>query len=160
MPIDDDELLNDEEPRSQSRPSYAGASPVSAKSVLTTAAATEQKLRDLLRTAQFFSASIRHACEATSDLSAELESLDGTLDGHALSFRALMERARELECALLLSEDRAEKERRRLLEEQDAFIVSLVSEHERALKRAEARAEAAENQLAALRAAPEPPAER
>ena len=168
MQIDDHELLQDEEPqdeepqdeepRSESRLSFSSLDAARAKAALTRCAATEQKLRDLLRTAQFFSASIRDACDVTSDLAAELEGLEGTLGGQTQKFRALVERTLELERELALAEQRAAEERRSLLEQQDAFIASLVSDHERALQRMTARAEAAERRVAELSAAADPPA--
>lgn len=150
LEVFDHELL-DEEPPSQSRPSFGGVLTARAKTALSVCAGVDEGLQDLVRTVQFLSASLQGACGTNQNLLRELESLDGALDHQARDYRALSQRVNELEREVHDAEQRAREERRFLIAEQDAFIAVLVSEHERSLKKLQERLEQTERELDAVR---------
>jgi chromosome segregation ATPase len=149
--VGDNELLNDDEPHSQSRPSSTGILPARAKAALEAGLASDKALRDLLRTAQFLTATVQGACDRSRDFVQELESLDGTLEQQAADRRALLARVNELEQELAETRASFERERQFLASEQDAFIHTLVSEHEQAQKKLTDRLADLERELAAAR---------
>jgi chromosome segregation ATPase len=153
--VNDHELMDDEPP-SQSRPSYGGVMVARAKASLGACATVDQNLRDLLRTIHFLTASLQGACVTNEALQHELESLDGALDHQAKDYRGLSHRVVALENELRETERRARDERRFLIAEQDAFISVLVGEHERAVKKLEERLAEAERELDERRAVQRP----
>jgi hypothetical protein len=103
------------------------------EAAMAASAKTESTLSDLLRTAKFLSASINAVREANAALVQELEVLCSIVDGEGAERSSLERRIQRLERRLEDTGDDAARERRFLVEEHDAFIASLVSDHEREL---------------------------
>lgn len=149
--VDEQDLL-DEQPRSQARPSVAGAVPARAATALAAASESDRKLRDLLRTVRFMSATVQGACDTSRGLVGELQALERAFEAQARECLGLRARVRALEDELRATKAQAEADRRFLLAEQDAFVAALVADHDRARQALEERLATAELKLAARRA--------
>ncbi|HET9954770.1 MAG TPA: hypothetical protein VFQ61_09700 [Polyangiaceae bacterium] len=93
-------------------------------------ARTEAALTDLSRTVKFLSASISSIRDAHQRLGSELGSLLGRLQNDDPS-RALKRRIQHLEHVVVETSRSAARERDFLVADHDAFIFTLISEHER-----------------------------
>ncbi|MGC4090371.1 MAG: hypothetical protein QM756_21330 [Polyangiaceae bacterium] len=119
------------------------------EAAMAASARTEATLTDLLRTAKFLSASIHAVRDANAALVEELEVLCAVVDGDHAERNALERRIQRLERVADDTGREAAKERQFLLEEHDAFIASLVSDHERELKELRRRLASLETEPAA-----------
>lgn len=126
-----------EEPRRASGDSGVRPSPAvlaaRIEAAMTASAKTEATLSDLLRTAKFLSASINAVREANAGLVRELEVLCSIVDGEGAERSSLERRIQRLERVVEDTGHDAAREREFLVQEHDAFIASLVSDHEREL---------------------------
>ena len=132
----DYELIEDE-PRSRVRPIqttllWTGSIAASSK-----AAAYEKALRELLRTTQFFDATVERVYADEAGDVEVLENLMARRDGQ----QALLDHVAELQSALA-----------RRIAEDDGFITELMREHERALSEARSRIAQLEEQLSRAQA--------
>lgn len=100
------------------------------EAAMAASARTEAALSDLLRTAKFLSASIGAVRDANAGLVHELEVLCEVVDGDGAQRMALERRIHRLERILGDTTRDAESERTFLVNEHDAFIAQLVSDHE------------------------------
>lgn len=104
------------------------------ESALRASTKTEATLADLLRTAKFLSASIDAVREANAAVLRELEVLCELVDGEGAERSSLERRIQRLEHLVEETGHDAARDRRFLVEEHDAFIATLVSDHERELR--------------------------
>jgi chromosome segregation ATPase len=136
--VSDAELVADELERPLRSPdSGAYPSPGSlaarVEAAMAASARTEAALLDLVRTAKFLSASIGAVRSANAELERELEVLCAALDGDGAQRVRLERRVQRLERVLEGAERDAKSEREFLIAQHDAFIASLISDHEREL---------------------------
>ncbi|MFZ5890985.1 MAG: hypothetical protein ACOY0T_08035 [Myxococcota bacterium] len=103
------------------------------EAALSASARNEATLSDLLRTAKFLSASINSVRDANAALVRELEELCSMVDGEGAERGTLERRIQRLERLVDETGRDAARERKFLVEEHDAFIASLVNDHEREL---------------------------
>ncbi|HET9932266.1 MAG TPA: hypothetical protein VFQ35_16295 [Polyangiaceae bacterium] len=115
------------------RPSPAALA-VRIEAALRASTKTEATLADLLRTAKFLSASIDAVREANTAVLRELEVLCELVDGEGAERSSLERRIQRLEHLVDETGRDAARDRRFLVEEHDAFIATLVSDHERELQ--------------------------
>lgn len=109
------------------------------EAAMAASARTEAALADLLRTAKFLSASIASVRSANAHLVRELEVLAALVDGDDRERTGLERRIIKLERVLEEARHAAKQERQFLVAEHDAFIATLVSDHERELGQLRAR---------------------
>jgi len=115
------------------------------EAAISASAKTEATLSDLLRTAKFLSASIEAARAANAGLTQELEVLCSIVNGDGAERASLERRIQRLERVADETSRDAVRDRRALLEEHDAFIASLVSDHDRELQALRRRLSELEN---------------
>ncbi len=119
-------------PSSSERPPSAALS-ARLEAAMAASARTEAALADLLRTAKFLSASIASVRSANAHLVRELEVLCALVDGDDRERAGLERRIQRLERGLEETRREATRERKFLVNEHDAFIATLVADHEREL---------------------------
>jgi ABC-type transporter Mla subunit MlaD len=105
------------------------------EAAMAASARTEAALGDLLRTAKFLSASIGAVRNANAELVRELEVICSVVDGAGAERAQLERRILRLERVLEETAREASSERQYLVEDHDAFIATLVTDHERELAR-------------------------
>lgn len=103
------------------------------EAALAASARTEATLADLFRTAKFLSAGITAVREANGELERELEALCAGVEGAGAQRTGLERRIQRLERVVEEKSRDALREREFLMSEHDAFIASLISDHERQL---------------------------
>jgi chromosome segregation ATPase len=104
------------------------------ETALAASARIEATLADLFRTTKFLSASITAVREANAELENELEVLCTVVDGAGTQRTGLERRIQRLERMVEDTGRDAAREREFLVGEHDAFIASLISDHERELE--------------------------
>lgn len=120
------------------------------EAALAASARTEATLADLTRTAKFLSASITAVRDANAELVRELEVLCSTVTGDGTQRVGLERRIQLLERVVDETTRDAVKERQFLMDEHDAFLASLLGDHEREL-------DALRRRLRELESVPPPP---
>jgi chromosome segregation ATPase len=135
------ELVHEEVAAAAPRPSgESGVRPSPAaiamrvEAAMAASARTEATLAELFRTAKFLSASITAARDANAELERELEVLCAVVDGAGAQRSGLERRIQRLERVVEETGRDAAREREFLVGEHDAFIASLISDHERELE--------------------------
>lgn len=141
--VSEAELVHDPEgPRTSAisgvRPSPA-AIVARLEAAMAASARTEATLADLFRTAKFLSATITAVRDANAELERELEVLCAVVDGAGAQRTGLERRIQRLERAVEEKSRDATREREFLVGEHDAFIASLISDHERELSKLRAQ---------------------
>jgi chromosome segregation ATPase len=125
-------------PRRSSAESGARPSPAAiaarVEAALAASARIEATLSDLFRTAKFLSASISAVRDANAELERELEVLCTVVEGAGTQRTGLERRIQRLERMVEETSRDAAREREFLVGEHDAFIASLISDHERELE--------------------------
>lgn len=104
------------------------------EAAMAASARIEATLADLFRTAKFLSASITAVRGANEELERELEILCSVVDGAGAQRTGLERRIQLLERVVEETNRDAAREREFLVGEHDAFIASLISDHERELE--------------------------
>jgi chromosome segregation ATPase len=103
------------------------------EAAMAASARIEATLADLFRTAKFLSASITAVRDANAELERELEVLCSVVDGAGAQRTGLERRIQLLERVVEETGRDAAREREFLVGEHDAFISSLISDHEKEL---------------------------
>lgn len=104
------------------------------EAAIAASARIEATLADLFRTTKFLSASITAVREVNAELENELEVLCTAVDGAGTQRTGLERRIQRLERMVEDTSRDAARERAFLVGEHDAFIASLISDHERELE--------------------------
>jgi chromosome segregation ATPase len=104
------------------------------EAAMAASARIEATLADLFRTAKFLSASITAVRDANGELERELEVLCSVVDGAGAQRTGLERRIQLLERVVDETSRDATREREFLVGEHDAFISSLISDHEKELE--------------------------
>jgi len=140
--------------RPHASPSAAsGHGEAEVQAALAASSRTEASLGALLRAVQYANAGIHGAREANRELTHELELLRQLLGASSRREAELSQEVQELEARVARAEHDALSDRRFLMNEQDAFIVSLCDDYERevaALREQLTRADAQRDEAQAL----------
>lgn len=151
--VRDDEIEPERELDEASEPSERPDLTERVAAALSASARAEANLRALFRTVKFLGASVGTARQANEQLLGELSALHGALVSECES-ESPQERARAwlLEQALMEANEQAVREREFLIAEHDAFIASLIGDHEQEIETLRRRVAEAEAKLAAREA--------
>lgn len=112
-------------------PSLAAQCEAHVQAALGACVTTEARLGALFRAVQHISAGVSSAREANDQLAFELEALRSLLAASNEQQMELRHRIAMLEQALVRAEQQAAREREQLIEQQDAFLLLLLNDHER-----------------------------
>ncbi|HYO93924.1 MAG TPA: hypothetical protein VER33_05400 [Polyangiaceae bacterium] len=126
-------------------PTLAARSEAHLHAALTANTRTEAGLGALLRAVQHLSATVSGASQANGEVAAELTLVREMLASSNLEQLALQHRVTLLQQALSRTEQEASRERKFLLEEHDAFIAALWTDHMREMNELRQKLDASTN---------------